>query len=103
LIDHEEAMNHDFRHIVSNVVGDAEMHIEIGPILTLSSRDTVLIASDGLSDNLRLDEIVNIIRKGTLNEVGENLLHLSNKRMQEQTKGDPSKPDDLTFIVYRKN
>ena len=102
LLNQEEAIYHDSRHLVSNVVGDAAMHIEIGPTITVSSRDTVLIASDGVSDNLRSEEIIEIIRKGTLFEVGQNLLRLAQHRMLESASGEPSKPDDLTFIVYRK-
>ena len=102
LLNQEEAIYHDSRHLVSNVVGDLGMHIEIGPTITVSSRDTVLIASDGVSDNLRSEEIIEIIRKGTLFEVGQNLLRLAQHRMLESASGEPSKPDDLTFIVYRK-
>lgn len=103
LLNQEEAIYHDSRHLVSNVVGDAGMHIEIGPTVAISSRDTVLIASDGVSDNLRSEEIIEIIRKGSLIEVGQNLLTLAQQRMNESTSGNPSKPDDLTFIVFRKN
>ncbi len=40
-------------HIVSNVVG-----VDVGSALELAARDTLLIASDGLVDNLKTEEIV---------------------------------------------
>jgi serine/threonine protein phosphatase PrpC len=100
-LDDEEAMHHEERHLISNMVGSAEMHITIGSALRLSARDTLIVASDGLSDNLRLDEIVERVRKGPLAKVAAALIHDSQARMTNPTDGHPSKPDDLSFVVYR--
>ena len=40
-IDAAEAMHHEDRHIVNNVVGEAEMRIEIGSPIPLAPRDTM--------------------------------------------------------------
>ena len=64
LLDEEAAIRHEDRHFVSNMVGTPEMRIEIGAPLELARRDTLLLASDGLSDNLLIHEIVERIRKG---------------------------------------
>jgi serine/threonine protein phosphatase PrpC len=97
----DEAMHHEERHLVSNMVGTAEMRIEIGPILELRPRDTLLLASDGLFDNLRMDEIVGLIRKGPLDRVARALIDQCRRRMLEPASGLPSKPDDLTFVAFR--
>lgn len=101
LIDEDEAMNHDDRHVVSNIVGSEEMRIEIGPTLRMSPRDTLLIASDGLSDNLSLDEIVNLARTGPMESRMERLAKQAHARMDPSTNGSEfhGKPDDLTFIA----
>jgi len=65
LLDANEAMYHEERHIVSNVVGTPHMHVEIGPKVSLAVRDTLLVASDGLYDNLQVDEIAAIIPSST--------------------------------------
>ena len=39
----EEAIEHEERHVVYNVVGCSEMKIDIGPEITLSARDRVII------------------------------------------------------------
>jgi serine/threonine protein phosphatase PrpC len=57
LIDQDEAMHHEDRHLISNMVGSADMRIEVGPTLRVAPRDTLL--------------------------------------------RHPSKPDDLTFVVFR--
>ena len=101
LLEVDEALHHEERHLVSNLVGSADMHIEIGPTIDLTPHDTVIIASDGLFDNLHQEEIVETCRKGPLLAVSRNLATLCKSRMEEPRKGLPSKPDDLTFIVYR--
>jgi serine/threonine protein phosphatase PrpC len=97
----EDAMHHEDRHIVSNVVGSPEMKIEIGPILRLAPRDTLLLASDGLFDNLHIDEIVQRVRKGKLGLACRRLAEDARLRMISPAEGQPSKPDDLTFVLFR--
>lgn len=98
-----EAMDHERRHVVSNVVGSADMHIEVGPLVTLARHDTLVVASDGLTDNLHTREIVGLVRKGPLDSVIDATVRWSHKRMTNPTPNQPSKPDDLSFIVYRRS
>jgi serine/threonine protein phosphatase PrpC len=101
ILDDVEAMYHEDRHLVSNIVGRPDMRIEIGSQIELSPRDTLLMSSDGLIDNMYQDEIVEAVRKGPLNNVAETLLRICRQRMTEPIAGKPSKPDDLTFVVFR--
>lgn len=101
LLDEKEAMGHEDRHLVSNIIGSGEMRIEMGPKLKMSPRDTLLICSDGVYDNLHLPEIVEIIRKGDLPIVAQVLLAETKKRMVSPKEGQPSKPDDCSFILFR--
>jgi len=101
LLQTDEAMHHEDRHLVSNLVGAADMHIEVGPSIDLTPHDTVIIASDGLFDNAHHDEIVEACRKGPLLGVARKLATLCRERMATTDAEQPSKPDDLTFIVYR--
>ncbi len=100
-LDAAEAMHHDERHIVSNMLGMADMRIEIGSAIELADRDTLLLSSDGLFDNLHVDEIIERVRKGPLDQVAHDLATSCRQRMQTPREGQPSKPDDLTFIAYR--
>ena len=101
LLDAEEAMHHDERHLISNLLGDAEMRIEVGSRLALAPRDTVLLATDGLFDNLHAKEIVETVRTKSLPVVARILAQACIERMLEPREAHPSKPDDLTFIVFR--
>lgn len=103
MLDADEAIHHEERHLISNVVGAEDMSVEIGSPRKLAQHDTLLLASDGLFDNLYQDEIVEIIRKGKLLQAANNLLELAAQRMQQQSTELPSHPDDLTFILFRRN
>jgi len=101
LLDETEAMHHDQRHLVSNLIGTPDMRIEVGSTIELGRYDTLLLASDGLFDNLHTEEIVERIRKGPLKRVMRTLVEDCRRRMQQPEEGQPSKPDDLTFVVFR--
>ncbi|MBN1908668.1 MAG: serine/threonine-protein phosphatase [Pirellulales bacterium] len=102
VLDEKEAMFHEQRHLVSNVLGLEQMKIEIGPHLRLARYDTVLLASDGLCDNLHQKEIIQRIRKGPLPQAADRLAADATARMTSPADGQPSKPDDLTFVLYRR-
>jgi serine/threonine protein phosphatase PrpC len=102
LLDEDEAVQHDQRHVLFNVIGSPDMRVEIGPALRLAQRDTVLLASDGLFDNLFIDEIVDSIRTGPLVEAADRVVERVRKRMNgEGAKDQPCKPDDLTVVLFR--
>ena len=101
LLSESEAMRHEERHLISNFIGDAEMRIEIGPRFQLAPRDTILLASDGLYDNLYIEEIVRRIRKGPLDGAARDLASLCRRRMEDSSTAKPSKADDLTLVLFR--
>jgi PPM family protein phosphatase len=101
ILDEDEAMHHDERNLVSNYVGLPNMRIELGHTLRLAPYDTALLASDGLFDNLYIEEIISRIRSGPLEGAMQHLAAACRARMERPTVGAPSKPDDLTFILYR--
>jgi serine/threonine protein phosphatase PrpC len=102
LLDQREALHHEERHLVSNFIGMPDMRIEMGSGLTLNPLDTVLLASDGLMDNVHLHEITELIRKGPIIDSSNALIALAKRRMTVETLHQPSKPDDLSVILFRK-
>jgi protein phosphatase len=102
LMDEDEAVQHDQRHVLFNVVGSPDMRVEVGPALQLAVHDTVLLASDGLFDNLFIDEIVDTIRTGPLGHAADRLVERVRSRMSGEGAADqPCKPDDLTEVLFR--
>ncbi len=100
LLDEDEAVEHDTRHLLFNVIGAPDMRIEIGTPTRINDHDTIILSSDGLLDNLFVDEIVKIIRCGELSRAADELTTLASARMNGSDSG-PSKPDDFTIILYR--
>lgn len=101
-LDHREALHHEERHLVSNFLGTADMRIDIGAEIRLQARDTVLLASDGLMDNVHLDEIIERVRKGPLRDAAGKVVGLAKRRMTDTLSSQPSKPDDLSLILFRR-
>ena len=102
LIDEKEVLDHEERHVVSNMVGSPDMRIEVGPSLELSARDTLLLSSDGLTDNVTFEDLVDLIRKGPLVRSLRTLVNQARSNMERNDARTPSKPDDLTVIALRR-
>jgi serine/threonine protein phosphatase PrpC len=100
MLDEVDAIHHDELHVVSNLVGCRKMHIEIGPSQPLAARDTVIVATDGLCDNLYPEEIIEHGRSGKLLGRITRLMELATDRMSQSQSDQPSKPDDLTILMY---
>jgi serine/threonine protein phosphatase PrpC len=99
-----EAIHHDARHVVSNVVGADDMRIEIGPVITLHPLDTVVIVSDGVFDNLHVEEIVELARRGPLAAAAAAIGEGSRARMLGAAdRRLPCKPDDMTLVLFRRS
>ncbi|MCA9129453.1 MAG: serine/threonine-protein phosphatase [Planctomycetales bacterium] len=102
LLEPSAAMHHEDRHLILNAIGSTNMRIEIGSALKLAARDTVVLASDGLTDNLQVDEIVQVMRKGALARSIQSIATICRDRMNGSS-GLLSKPDDLTIVAFRRN
>ena len=101
-LDEREALHHKDRHLVSNFIGSTDMGIDVGAAVDLDLKDTILLASDGLTDNVHVDEIIEIVRKGPLSGALHALVELAHQRMRNIENGQPCKPDDLSLILFRK-
>lgn len=102
LLDPEEALNHEARHLVSNILGSEDMRVEMSAKRELCPRDTVVLSSDGLVDNLHVHEIAEAVRTGPVGEATQRLVDASLARMRGADPAQPSKPDDLTIVVFRR-
>ncbi len=119
VLDEHEALHHEQLHVVANVVGCEEMTIEVGAPRPLAKRDTVVLASDGLADNLAENEIVELVRRGKLPTCVTALADAASARMHLEPNPPsglavpesdheilvdqlPSKPDDLTIVAFRR-
>jgi serine/threonine protein phosphatase PrpC len=100
MLEEHDAIDHEERHLVSNYLGFEGMHVEVGSVRKVSSRDGLLVASDGVLDNLLLDEIVQLLRTGSAATAAMQIGALAWQRMKAAQDGKPHKPDDMTLIVF---
>ncbi|MCB0356045.1 MAG: protein phosphatase 2C domain-containing protein [Bdellovibrionales bacterium] len=99
LIHEDEALSHPQLNQVNNLMGEANMSIHIGPIIALKIYDTLLMATDGILDNFSKSELIEIIRKGTLEEVISALTQIFLPEHKDKLR----KNDDYSFILCRLN
>jgi len=99
MLEQGEALTHDERHLVSNMLGLAGMRVEVGIPLKLAPRDTVLVASDALFDNVQFDEIAKLAKLRPLVRAVDALVALAVDRMTGD--GPLSHADDLTILACR--
>ena len=68
-----------------------------------AARDTVLLASDGLFDNLYLTEICQLARQRPIKKACDALAEAASSRMTTLSDDLPNKVDDLTIVLVRLN
>ncbi len=78
------------------------MHVGMSSRLALRPRDTVVLASDGLFDNLYTDEIIEMLRRGKLSRTVHAVARECQRRMMQPNVGQPSKADDLSMVAFRR-
>ena len=102
LLDESQAISHEDRHLVSNALGTRDMRIEVGSAVPLADHDTVVVCSDGLADNLTLGETIDVLRSGPLDRAFSGLIARATQRMTAPQGDEPSKPDDISVIAFRR-
>ena len=102
LISADEAMFHSQRHLIFNAIGFDDMRIEIGDSIPMALKDTLLLATDGLLDNMHIEEICETVASESLLDVAQTLVQQCHQTMHSTDTKQPSKPDDLTFILFRR-
>lgn len=100
LLERDDRHAHEERHLLSNCLGSSEMRVEIGPPVVLRARDTLLLGSDGVLDNVRHETLVELIRKGSLEQGAARLQAAAQATMigEGEVVGHP---DDATALLYR--
>ena len=101
-ISDRQALSHPERHYVFNLVGSKGMRIEVGPRVELARHDTLLLASDGLSDNLTPAQYIEYVRKGDWKAQLEQLAKAVSEKMKPKDGATEAVPDDLTVLLYRR-
>lgn len=101
MLGEEESMVHEDRSLISNCVGSPDMHLDVGAPVPMAARDTLLVASDGVVDNVHRGYLVDMIRVGPIGAAAEALDRRVQRTMSEGDGDLEGHCDDATFVLYR--
>ncbi len=100
VLEPDQVHDHEDRHYLSNCLGSVDLRIEVGPKRALSARDTILLASDGVLDNMRREDLIEAIRRGPLEVAGTKIVEATQAAMEGRGPV-AGHADDATLLLYR--
>ncbi|MCB0414923.1 MAG: protein serine/threonine phosphatase 2C family protein [Bdellovibrionales bacterium] len=95
ILEEEEAMIHEESHYLLNSLGFDPLRIELSNTLELSSKDLILLASDGLTSNILQEDFAELL---TQRADSTPLQSISTKAREKMLKD--GHPDDLSLILF---
>lgn len=101
MLDQDDVHHHDERHLLSNCIGSHEMRVEMGASVRMAQRDTLLLASDGVLDNVQRNDLIDLIRAGALRRKAAQLQERIAATMEGNNPALPEHPDDATALLFR--
>ena len=101
MLDPSETHHHDERHLLSNCVGSRDMRVEIGAPIQMADRDTLLLATDGVLENIERRDLIDQIRSGSLLQAATDLQARLRLTMAGVDPKLPAHPDDATALLFR--
>lgn len=101
MLEPDDTHHHDERHLLSNCVGSRDMRVEIGAPVRMAARDTLLLATDGVLENIERRELIEQIRSGPLLRAATELQARLRRTMAGEDPRLPAHPDDATALLFR--
>lgn len=102
VLSEEQAIRDAELHLVHNLLGVGCCHVDPSGLVRLDAGDTILIATDGLFDNLVPREVISRVSGEGLGRRVEEVAAEAWRRMTDPAGDDPSKPDDLAVVAFRR-
>jgi serine/threonine protein phosphatase PrpC len=101
MLEPSETHHHDERHLLSNCVGSRDMRVEVGAPVPMAARDTLLLATDGVLENIERRNLIDQIRSGSLLQAATDLQARLRLTMAGVDPKLPAHPDDATALLFR--
>lgn len=101
MLEPSQTHHHDERHLLSNCVGSRDMRVEIGAPVAMAARDTLLLATDGVLENIERRDLIDQIRVGSLLQAATDLQARLRLTMAGVDPKLPAHPDDATALLFR--
>lgn len=101
MLEPSQTHHHEERHLLSNCVGSRDMRVEVGAPVRMSARDTLLLATDGVLENVERRVLIDQIRSGPLIQAATDLQARLRLTMAGVDPKLPAHPDDATALLFR--
>ena len=101
MLEPSQTHHHDERHLLSNCVGSRDMRVEIGAPIQMAAWDTLLLATDGVLENIERRDLIDQIRSGSLLQAATDLQARLRLTMAGVDPKLPAHPDDATALLFR--
>lgn len=98
MIEQKDSLEVSERHIVNNLLGDANIRTEVASKMEVKKGHTLLIGSDGLFDNISHDSLSDVVARGVFEKSFEDLV----ERCIKQEENHWIKDDDISFVMVRR-
>jgi serine/threonine protein phosphatase PrpC len=102
LLEQDDVHHHDERHLLSNCIGSREMRVEVGAAIRMAARDTLMLGTDGVLDNIQRADLIDLIRVGPLYKQASKLQRRIRETMAGSDDELPAHPDDATALLFRR-
>ena len=103
MLEPEDVHHHEERHILSNCIGSRAMHIEMGAPIPMAPFDTLVLATDGITDNMRRHDLIELARIGDPARAAVRIREGVRAVMAGRDPSLPAHPDDATILLYRRH
>ena len=101
MLEPSQTHHHDERHLLSNCVCSRDMRVEIGAPIQMAAWDTLLLATDGVLENIERRDLIDQIRSGSLLQAATDLQARLRLTMAGVDPKLPAHPDDATALLFR--
>ncbi|MBK7952089.1 MAG: protein phosphatase 2C domain-containing protein [Deltaproteobacteria bacterium] len=101
MLEPSQTHHHEERHLLSNCVGSRDMRVEVGAPVKMAARDTLLLATDGVLENVERRVLIEQIRTGPLIQAATDLQARLRLTMASVDPKLPAHPDDATALLFR--
>lgn len=98
VIDQESSLDDPDRNIVTNMLGDKSVRIEVSTKHELKRGHTILVGTDGVFDNISHESLMQLVGQGSFDDAFNEL----KKTCEERKLEDWKKDDDIGFLLLRK-
>ena len=103
IINEEAEETEDLKAELTNYMGYAQMHVEVGSFQGIKARDFIIVGSDGLFDNVLVPAAIEEFKGGSPLKTLQYLEEKAQHNMEHGSEALPGKPDDLSIVVVRRS